>query len=56
MAKAVFNKKVNLSTSKSDILVNLRKHLVNCYIWSTALYSAETWELRKIIQKYFERF
>ena len=54
MAKAVFNKKVNLFPSKSEI--NLRKHLVHCYTWSTALYSAETWELRKIIQKYFERF
>jgi hypothetical protein len=45
MAKAAFNKKKNLFTSKLDL--NLRKKLVKCYIWSIALYSAETWTLRK---------
>jgi hypothetical protein len=54
MSTAVFNKKENLSTSKSDF--NLRKNLVQCHTWSTALYSAETWALRKIVQKYFENF
>jgi hypothetical protein len=34
MAKAEFNKKKNLFTSKLDL--NLRKKLVKCYIWSMA--------------------
>jgi hypothetical protein len=40
MAKTAFNKKKNLFTSKLDL--NLRKKLVKCYIWSIALYGAET--------------
>jgi hypothetical protein len=54
MAKAAFNKKKNLFTSKLDL--NLRKKLVKCYIWSIALYGAETWTLRKVDQKYLESF
>jgi hypothetical protein len=54
MAKAAFNKKKNLFTSKLDL--NLRKKLVKCYIWSIALYGAETWTLRKLDQKYLESF
>jgi hypothetical protein len=27
-----------------------------CYIWSIAFYGAETWILRKVDQKYLERF
>jgi hypothetical protein len=47
MAKAAFNKKKkNLFTSKLDL--NLRKKLVKCYIWSTALYGAGTWTFRKV--------
>jgi hypothetical protein len=34
----------------------LRKKLVKCYIWSIALYGAETWTLRKVDQKYLESF
>jgi hypothetical protein len=52
-AKAAFNKTV-LVTSKLDL--NLRKKLVKCYILSIALYGAETWTLRKVDQKYRERF
>ena len=44
MAKAAFNKKKTLFTSKLDL--NLRKKLVKCYIWSMVLYGAETWTLR----------
>ena len=40
MVKAMFNKKRALFTSKLDL--ELRKKLVKCYIWSTALYGAET--------------
>jgi len=39
MAKAAFNKKRDLFTSKLDLL---RKQLAKCYIWSIALYGAET--------------
>ena len=54
MAKAAFNKKKTLFTSKLDL--NLRKKLVKCYIWSMALYGAETWTLRAADQKYLESF
>jgi hypothetical protein len=40
MAKAAFYKKRALFTNKMDL--ELRKKLVICYIWSTALYGAET--------------
>jgi hypothetical protein len=54
MAKATFNEKKNLFTSKLDL--SLRKKLVRCYIWIIALYGAETWTLRKVDQKYPESF
>jgi hypothetical protein len=54
MAKAAFNKKKTLFASKLDF--NLWKKLVKCYIWSIALYGAETWTLRKVDQKYLECF
>jgi hypothetical protein len=57
MAKAVLKKKKKkktLFTSKLDL--ELRKKLVKCYIWSIALYVAETWTLRKLDQKYLETF
>ena len=46
LAKAAFNKKKTIFTSTLDL--NLRKKLVKCYIWSTALYGAETWTLRAV--------
>jgi hypothetical protein len=52
MAKTAFNKKKSLFTGKVGL--NLRKKLVKCYIWSIALYGAETWTLRKVDQKYLE--
>jgi hypothetical protein len=54
MAKAAFNKKKNLFTSKLDF--NLRKRLVRCYVWSIALDGAETWTLRSTDQKHLESF
>jgi hypothetical protein len=54
MAKATFNKKKTLFTSKLDL--NLRRKLVKCYIWSIALCGAETWTHRKVDQKYLESF
>jgi uncharacterized protein with NAD-binding domain and iron-sulfur cluster len=44
MAKAAFNKKRALFTGTLDW--ELRKKLVKCYIWSIALYGAETWMLQ----------
>jgi hypothetical protein len=52
MAKAALNK----NSFHQQIGLNLRKKLVNCYIWSIALYRAETWTLRKVDQKYFGSF
>jgi len=49
MEKAAFSKKKTLFTSKMDL--NLRKKLIKCYIWSMALYGAETWKLRAADQK-----
>ena len=51
-AKAAFNNKKNLFTSKLDL--NLKKRLVRCYVWSIALYGAETWTLRATDQKHLE--
>jgi hypothetical protein len=54
MAKAAFNNKRVLFNSTLDF--ELRKKLVKCYVWSIALYGAETWTLRAVDQKYLERF
>jgi len=54
MAKAAFNKKRTLFTSTLDL--ELRKKLVKCYVWSIALYGAETWTRRAIDQKHLESF
>jgi len=54
MAKASFNKKRTLFTSTLDL--QLRKKLVKCYIWSIALYGAETWTLRAVGQTHLESF
>ena len=53
MAKAAFSKK---KTLYQQIGFNLRKKLIKCYIWSMALYGAETWTLRAADQKYLESF
>jgi len=54
VAKAAFNKKRALFTSTLD--VKLRKKLVKCYIWSTALYGVETWTIRAVDRKHLESF
>jgi len=48
------NNKRDLFISKLDF--KLRKKLVKCYIWSIALYCAETWTLRAVDQKHLESF
>jgi hypothetical protein len=54
MAKAAFNKKRALFTRTLDL--ELRKKLLKCYVWSIALYGAETWTLRAVDQKHLESF
>jgi hypothetical protein len=39
---------------QSDL--NLRKKLLKRYIWSTAVYGAEIWTIRKLYQKCLENF
>jgi hypothetical protein len=53
MAIAAINKMRTLFTSNLDL--NLRNKLIKCYIWSIALYGAESWTPRKVDQKYLER-
>jgi hypothetical protein len=48
MQKAGLNKKKTPFTFD----LHLRKKLAKCYIWSMALYGAETWTLWKVQQKY----
>jgi len=54
LAKAAFSKKRTLFTSTLDL--ELRNKLVKCYVWSIALYGAETWTLRTIDQKHLGSF
>jgi len=54
MAKAAFNKKRDLFTGTLDL--GLRKKLVKCYIWSIALYGAETGTVRAVDQKQLGSF
>jgi hypothetical protein len=53
-AKAATTRKKTLFSSKLDL--NLKYKLVNCYIWNTNLYDAETWTLRKVRHKYLLKF
>jgi hypothetical protein len=54
MAKTAFNKKRALFTRTLDL--KLRNKLGKCYIWSTALYGAETWTIRAVDQKHLRSF
>jgi len=54
LAKAAFSKNRTLFNSTLDL--ELRKKLVKCYVWSIALYGAETWTLRTVDQKHLESF
>jgi hypothetical protein len=46
--------RLHLTRSKMDL--ELMKKLVKCYIWSIALYGAETGTLRAVYQKYLDSF
>ena len=54
MAKAAVNKKGALFAS--TLGWELREKLAKCYIWSVALYGAETWMLWAVDQKHLESF
>ena len=54
LAKAAFNSRRSLLTGKLHL--KLKKKLVKCYVWSVALYGAETWTLRKKERNYLEAF
>jgi len=54
MAKAPFNKKRALFTGTLGL--ELRNKLLKCYIWSIALYGAETGTVRAVDQKQLESF
>jgi hypothetical protein len=54
VAKAVFNKKTALFTGTLDL--ELGKKLVKWYIWSIALYGAETGTVRAVDQKQLGSF
>ena len=49
MAKEVFYMKRRIFCGHFE--KELRKKLVKCFVWSVALYSAETWTLRRNDQK-----
>ena len=42
IARGAFRSMSNTLTSR-DLSIKIRKRLVNCYVWSTLLYGAETW-------------
>ena len=54
MAKAAFNRKKTVFTSKLDL--NLRPKPVKCYTLNAHLYGAETWSLGKKHQNRLESF
>jgi len=54
MAKATIHEMKILCTSKFDL--NVRKKLVEYYVWGMALYGAETWTFRIVDQKCLESF
>ena len=51
IASETFNRKISLLKNKLNI--ELKKKLVRCYVWSTALYGSETWTLRKLETEVF---
>jgi len=54
MTQRACRERNNLVTSNLEI--NLKKKLMECYIWSIALYVAENWKLWKVDRKYLESF
>jgi hypothetical protein len=53
IAKTAF-REISIFTRKLDL--NLRKKVVECNIWSMALYGVGNWTLRRVDQKYLASF
>ena len=54
IAKEAFNRKRSIFCGPLE--KELRKRLVKCFVWSVALYGAETWILRRNEQKWLKVF
>jgi hypothetical protein len=54
VTKSAVNRTKSLLTSRLDL--SIRKKLMKFYIWSIAVYGAETWTIRKVDQKYLGNF
>ena len=54
MAKEAFNKRRSIFCGPLE--KELGKRLVKCFVWSVALYGAETWTLRRNEQELLEAF
>jgi len=54
--KTAIKTRINITILIVELDLYLRKKLVKCYIWSMALYGAETWTFRAADQKYLESF
>jgi hypothetical protein len=54
-AKEVFNKKKYLFTTNT-VSLNTRKTLIKDFVWSIAIYGAETWTILKVERKRIEAF
>jgi hypothetical protein len=52
LAVTSLNKKKALFTKRLDL--NLRKKIINWYIWSIGFYGVEAWTRLKLDQKYLE--
>ena len=55
IAKTCFNNMRNMLVS-GNIRLSLRLRLLQCYVWSTLLYGAEMWTLKKSTTKKLEAF
>ena len=40
----------------TKIPLNTRKRILQCYVWSALLYSAETWTITKVMKTHIEAF
>ena len=54
MANEAFNRKISIFCRPLE--KELRNRLEKCFVWSVALYDAETWTLRQNEQKQLEAF
>jgi len=52
--KAAFHKMKALFSCKMEL--NLRRKVLKCYIWSTGVFGAKIWTLRKVDNEYLEKF